>query len=376
MSNKNHKKATIGDSKTNLPLGATSASRTDCSIIQTPTTKGGQSTTSLNCWTEDAGSPPLGVQGTRQNPSTSELQTPRGVGGIFFSSRSLLIALILVFSAFSFAQSLTFGLYGRLSPDALNPTLEASIPLNDLNLNLRAQLLSLRVGLDSALELGTLGRVTYGLGGSAAFGSFYSSGDVMGSGSAFGLDAFVRGGVGPVAFNGYFWYNTPSTRRSDFWVGDQFAAGLTNTPLGEASGFSGGLEGRYRISREQTLGLAVEYTNRWAGEAIFTVRDSATYSFGLGSREGVYGILGWRGELDENGTLLDATLRAGLRNEIQAALTLPLSDEDVNNLKLRLTLAYPWAAKVGLEVASIRADAIYDGGYALWLRYTFNFGEE
>jgi hypothetical protein len=84
--------------------------------------------------------------------------------------------------------------------------------------------------------------------------------------------------------------------------------------------------------------------------------------------------LGWRGELDEAGTLLEATLRTGQLGRLEAALTRPLDEEQINNLKLRLTLAYPWAASLGVEAYRFRADLGYDGGFSLWLRYTLSLG--
>lgn len=256
-----------------------------------------------------------------------------------------LLLLAISYSVFSigFAQTLTFGLYGRLSPDYLTPTIEASYPLDDLTLGLRLQRDAFGVSAESALEFGPAGRVSYGLRGNLGF-------------AGWGLEGFAKGGVAQVALEANLAY--VSTLRSNLWVGDTGPAGL-----------SGSLLGRYRLSARDTVGLFTEYSGVWTFEGSYALRDDATYTFGLGYQNGIYGILGWKGELDEEGTLLEALLRAGLRNELEAALFL-------ENLKLRLTLAYPLAAKVGLEMDAIRLEAAYDGGLVLWLRYAINFGGE
>lgn len=260
----------------------------------------------------------------------------------------LLLAIGFQLPAISLAQSLTFGIYGRLSPNYLTPTLEASYPLGELSLGLRLQQGAFGVSAESATELGPAGRFSYGARASLGF-------------AGWGLEAFARGGVAQVALEAALAY--ASTPRNTLWVGDTGPAGL-----------SGGLLGRYRLSSRDTLGLYTEYSGLWTFEGSYALRDSATYTFGLGYRNGVYAMVGWRGELDEEGTLLEALLRAGLRNELEAALFTAL--DDATNLKLRLTLAYPLAAKVGLEMDAFRLEASYDGGFALWLRYTINLGGE
>lgn len=79
--------------------------------------------------------------------------------------------------------------------------------------------------------------------------------------------------------------------------------------------------------------------------------------------------MGWRGELDPG--LLDLTVRAGFYNRLEAVLS-------TEELKTRLTVSYPWAASLGVEGGSWRADAGYglDTGIFGWLRYTLEFGEE
>lgn len=282
--------------------------------------------------------------------------------------RSVWMALVLAFSfqlsAFSHAQSLSFGIYGRLEPDYLTPTLELSWPLDNTTLGLQAQRDAVGLSVQQALELGPAGRVVFLGRGTVGF-------------AGWGLQTQANGTVGPAAFGLGLGYR--STAPTNLWVGDD---ALSSWPS-PASGWFAQANGRYRLSSRETLGVGLGINDDLLGvirgnlEATYAVRQTQTYTFGAGVMgNNWYGLLGWRGELGSNGTLLDTTLRAGLLNRLDSTLTLPLSDEDVNNLKLRLTVAYPWAAKLGLEVANIRLEATYDGGYALWLRYVLDFSGE
>jgi len=273
--------------------------------------------------------------------------------------RFLVLALALLLPAFSLgrAQSLTFGLYGRLTPDYISPTLELSYPLGDIlgdiTLGLRAQRDAFGIWVESALDLGAGGRVAYGGRGNLGF-------------AGWSLEGFAKGGLGPVALDASLAYSTAA--RSALWVGDS-----------DPAGFSGLLSGRYRVSSTQTAGLSLSYSNpQLTTEATYALRDTATYTFGLGYSVGPYAVLGWRGELSEDGTLLEAMLRAGFRNELVTALSVPLSEE--SPLKLRLELAYALASsqfsgKLGAEYDALKLDATYDGGFSLWLRYTINLEE-
>ncbi len=266
-----------------------------------------------------------------------------------------LAAVGLQLSTLGLGQSLTFGLFGRLSPDHLTPTLEATLPLGELELRARLQRDALGLGLNGALELSALGRLSYGAGFSLGF-------------AGWGLQAGASAVLGPVAASLEALYST--TPRSSLWVGDEAEGGLKL-----------GLGGRYRLEPRQTLGLQLGFKNSLAGiasgsgELSYALRQEKTYTFGLGVDDSrLYGLLGWRGELDEAGTLLEATLRAGQLNQLEAALTTPLDEEQLNNLKLRLTVAYPWAATLGVEAYGFRADASYEGSFSLWLRYRLSFG--
>jgi hypothetical protein len=266
----------------------------------------------------------------------------------------VLAVLAIQLAALGFGQSLTFGLYGRLGPDNLTPTVEATLPLGDLDLSARLQRDALGLGLGGALEFSALGRLSY---------SARASLGLVG----WGLQAAAGGALGPLAANLEAAYS--NTLRSRLWVGDEAEGGLKL-----------GLGGRYRLDPRQTLGLQLGFKNdlagiaRGAAELSYALRQEQTYTFGLGVDDSrLYGLLGWRGELDEAGTLLEATLRAGQLGRLEAALTTPL-DQELNNLKLHLTLSYPWAATLGVEVYSLLAEARYDNGFSLWIRYKLIFG--
>ncbi len=269
--------------------------------------------------------------------------------------RLLLLACCTLFLSQATAQSLTFGLYGRLGPDYPTPTVETTLPLGELDLSARFQRDALGVGLNGALEFSALGRLSYGARVGLGF-------------AGWGLQASASGIFGPVAANLEAAYS--NTLRSNLWVGDDAEGGLKL-----------GLGGRYRLDPRQTLGLQLGFKNdlagiaRGAAELSYALRQGQTYTFGLGIDDSrIYGLLGWRGELDEAGTILETGLRAGQLTRLEAALTTPLDEEQINNLKLRLTVAYPWAASLGVEAYRFRADASYDGGFSLWLRYMLSFG--
>ena len=265
----------------------------------------------------------------------------------------LLVAISYQLSAFGLAQSVTFGLYGHLTPNYLTPTVELSYPIQDITLGLRLQRDAFGVSAESALELGPVGRVSYGGRGSLGF-------------AGWGLGAFARGGAGPGAAEARLGYS--STPPANLWVGEADPI----QPV--AAGFNGLLSGRYRLSPTQTVGLTAQYFGVFAAEGSFALRDQATYTFGMGYQNGLYGLLGWRGEVAEDGTLLDVSLRAGFYNRLETLFVTPL--DSTNKLNLRFTVAYPWAAKLGVEMGNVRADAAFDGGWSLWLRYTLDFGGE
>lgn len=266
----------------------------------------------------------------------------------------LLVMCCTLFSQAT-AQSLNLGLYGRLGPDYLTPTVETTLPLGELDLNARFQRDALGVGLGSAVELSALGRLSY----AARLGLGFAG---------WGIQAGASGIFGPVAANLDAAYS--NALRSSLWVADEAEGGLKL-----------GLGGRYRLDPRQTLGLQLVFKNSLAGvangsgEVSYAMRQEQSYILGLGVDDSRwYGLLGWRGLLGEAGTVLEASLRAGQLTRLEAALTAPLDEEQINNLKLRLTVVYPWAATLGMEAYRFRADASYDGGFSLWVRYMLSFG--
>ncbi|PZA08964.1 MULTISPECIES: hypothetical protein [unclassified Meiothermus] len=245
------------------------------------------------------------------------------------------------------AQSLSLGLYGRLTPEYLTPTVELGYPVGDAAFELRAQRDTFGVSVESALDLSAVGRIRYGARASLGF-------------AGWGLEAFADGGVAQIAGEVRLLY--ASTAPANLWVGERDPI----SPL--SAGFNGRVAVRYRLSSTHTAGLSLSYSAPLlTAEATYALRDTGTLTVGLGYKAGLYGLLGWRGELGEEGALLEALLRAGYTNELEATLTTPLDEE--NTLKLRLGLAYPWVGKLGAEYANFRLDAAYDGSLVLWLRY-------
>lgn len=267
-------------------------------------------------------------------------------------------SLLTILTAWSLAQataqSFNLGLYGRLGPDYLTPTVEATLPLGEWDLSVRLQRDALGVGLGSAVELSALGRLSY----AARLGLGFAG---------WGIQAGASGIFGPVAASLEAAYS--NTLRSSLWVADEAEGGLKL-----------GLGGRYRLDPRRTLGLQLGFKNSLegvasgSGEVSYALRQEQSYILGLGVDDSRgYGLLGWRGILDEAGTVLEASLRAGQLTRLEAALTAPL-EEQIHNLKLRLTVVYPWAATLGVEAYRFRADASYDGGFSLWVRYMLSFG--
>ena len=250
-----------------------------------------------------------------------------------------LIAL-LAFAGLSFGQSLTLGLYGR--EGYLTPTLEAGLQLEEFSLSARLQRDAFGLGVGSALELGPAGRLAYGLEGAVGFAGWL-------------VVAFAKGGVGQVGLEAALGY--ASTLRRSLWVAEDATSGL-----------SAKLAAKYRLDSKNTLGLSTAYsTAAFSGEASYALRQDSTYTFGLGYRAGFYGLVGWKGEVDQEGTLLDVTLYAGQYNRLEAALFM-------EQLKARLMLAYPWAGSVGIEMNPFRFDIGYDNAWYAWLRYSIDLG--
>jgi len=270
--------------------------------------------------------------------------------------RRLLATLFLahLFSG-GLAQTLTLG--GYLEEGYGTPTLELAYPLSGATLEFRADRRALGLGLEAALELGPAGRFSYG--GLLA----------LGRGGAGGR-AFLQGGVGPVALEAALAYATLPWRA--LWVGEK-----------DPQGFSGRLQGRYRLSPRETLGLSLAYGGAGPGllpwgppglglEGWYAFREGRTYTLGLGYRGGAYALLGLKGELDEEGSVGEIGLRLGPRTALEARLFTPLEED---TLSLRLALAYPLYLALEAGWGGLGLEGAYsEGGYALWLRYRWAFG--
>ncbi|RDI95270.1 hypothetical protein DV704_08150 [Meiothermus sp. QL-1] len=245
------------------------------------------------------------------------------------------------------AQSLELGLYGGRRPTL---TLELRSPEGWFRLQQGA----LGLGWAGAVEFGPLGRLGYGLG--------------MGLGAAgWGVEGRAAGSLGPWAASLEGRYST--VPGAHLWVGETREDGLGLR-----------LSGRYRLDAQRTLGLLLGFQSPQAGpahgggELSYSLRQAQTHTLGLGVEDSrVYALWGWRGELDEAGTLLEVALRAGQHNRLDASLAAPL-DEALNLLKLGLTLAYPLAFSLRVEAYGLRANVAYDGEFSLWLRYTVSLG--
>lgn len=262
---------------------------------------------------------------------------------------------LLLLASLALAQRVTLGAYGEAG--YWTPSLELAYPLSELTLRAQAQRGALGLGVERTLELGPAGRVAYG---------------ALAAGGAGGLGAraFLQGGLGPAALEVRLAYATLPWKR--------LFVGWT-----DPDGLSGSLEGRYRLSPEATLGLALGYGDlglgllpwgppAWGAEGRYGVRAGPwSYTLGLGFRQGPYALVGWRAELDEEGTVGEAVLRLGAANRLEARLYAPLGED---TLGLRLALGYPFRAAWGVAWGGLSLEGAYDGSYALWLRYAWETG--
>lgn len=278
-------------------------------------------------------------------------------GGIF----ALVVAVVAHVLATSQAQSLTVGLFA--APGYISPTLEGSLELGGFSLSARLKRDSLGLGVEDDLEFGPAGRFVFGARGDLGFGL---------QPLAWGAEAYLRGSVAQFGLDARLGY--ASAPRAAMWAGER-----------NFSGFAGNFNASYRLDPANTLRASLAYAGDVPGaifqgstlglEGSWALREGgATYLAGLGFRVGAYALLGWRGELGEEGTLLDATLRLGWVNRLE----LGLFQEE---LRLRLMTTFPlggvpFEAAASLEAESLRGDVAYDnanGRWTVWLRYTFTF---
>lgn len=281
-----------------------------------------------------------------------------GSRGWFFA---LVVAVGAHLLATGQAQSLGVGLFA--SPGYLTPTLEGSLEAGGLTLSARLKRDAVGLGLEDDLEFGPAGRFVFGARADLGFGL-----QPLG----WGAEAYLRGSLAQVGLEARVGY--ASAPRALLWAGER-----------NFSGFAGNLGASYRLDPNHTLRASLAYTGDVPGaifqgstlglEGAWALREGgATYLAGLGFRLGAYALLGWRGELGEEGTLLDATLRLGWISRLE----LGLFQEELR-LRLMSTIplgGVPFEAAASLEGQSLRGDVSYDNGnqrWTVWLRYTFTF---
>lgn len=253
------------------------------------------------------------------------------------------------------AQTVTVGLYGR--PEYASPTLEVSWPLEAFTLSAWVYREGGGLGLDSSLELGPLGRLSYG----AQLGLVPLGWQARGQ---------LGASLGPVALEGSLAY-----REIPALCCAPIPMGVWSPEPPTMVAWHAQLGARYRTAPRETLTTRLDWADGvWKGEGSYAWRANDTVTLGAGYDLGWYGLLGWKGELDEAGNLLEAYLRAGEFN--QAQVNLFVQDFEPN-LKLSLTLNYPWAGKVEVEALPLRIEGgLGPMGWSAWLRYTLNFGGE
>jgi hypothetical protein len=290
-------------------------------------------------------------------------KTPKAGGGggsrgwIF----ALLLALGIALSVTGRAQSLGVGIFA--SPGYITPILEGSLELGGFTLSARLKRDSLGLGVEDDLDFGPAGRLVFGARADLGFGL-----QPLG----WGAEAYLRGGLAQFGLEARAGY--ASAPRAALWAGER-----------NFGGFAGNLNVSYRLDPNHTLRASLAYAGDVPGaifqgstlglEGAWALREGGvTYLAGLGFRVGAYALVGWRGELGEEGTLLDATLRLGRINRLE----LGLFQED---LRLRLMTTFPlggvpFEAGATLESEKLRGDVTYDNAnqrWTVWLRYTFTF---
>lgn len=262
--------------------------------------------------------------------------------------RNFLFASALGFSVAN-AQSFSVGGFAQSNPEYLSPTLETNFQSDTYTFGANLQRDAFGASVASALELGPAGRVSYG----AELGLGFTG---------FRLGANARGTVGPVALEANLGYS--NTARSNLWVFDNFGYSYAGQNLGAAQNWVGGFSARYRLSPFDTLGLVLEQQSAFALEGTLEKRSDKTLTLGAGYLNGFYGIAGIRTEIDEEGSLLTLKLRTGQRNQLEANLY-------QDDLKLGLTVSYPLAATVMVDMNPFRFDIGYNNGYFVGLRYNW-----
>ncbi|GAA6730524.1 hypothetical protein YIM73518_02860 [Thermus brockianus] len=241
------------------------------------------------------------------------------------------------------------GLYG--APGGVTPALEAAFALGEGEVYLKGQVGRGALGYLGSLSLGPLGYLAYGAQGEVGEGGL-------------GGALFLEGGAGPLAAEGRLGYRPQGA-----------------FPLFPEAGFFGRLALRYRAtprevwgveaagntpSRPATFGLQPGLYGVWRLEGSYAFRQEATYTLGLGVSSGPYALLGFKGEVGEEGEVLDLLLRLGGVNRLEAGLYL-------GEASLHLTLSYPWAGSLGVWLGDLGLEAGHQGSPYAWVRYTWRW---
>ncbi|GGM92720.1 hypothetical protein GCM10007092_02300 [Thermus composti] len=205
------------------------------------------------------------------------------------------------------------------------------------------------LGYSGSLSLGPLGFLAFGRQAE------------LGEGGLGGV-VYGEGGVGPVALEGRLGYRPQAA-----------------PPLFPEAGGFGRLALRYRLAPKEVVGLALAYRTPlgpssslqpgfppWLLEGSYALREEATYTLGAGLAPRPYALLGWKGEVGEEGEVLDLLLRLGGLNRLEAGLYL-------GEASLFLTLAYPWAGSVEAWLGDLGLEMGYEGAPYAWVRYAWRW---
>lgn len=226
---------------------------------------------------------------------------------------------------------------GRLEAGVyLGPRVSPTLLLEEEGIFLRLQGERGALGYLGSLALGPLGYLAYGLQGEVGEGGL-------------GGALFLEGGVGPLALEGRLGYRL----REAF-------------PLFPQEGVFGRLHLRYRLAPKEVAGLLLEREGGFRAEATYALREGATYTLGAGVGAWPYLLLGWKGEVGEEGEVLDLLLRLGGVNRLEGGLYL-------GEASLLFTFSHPWAGSLALWLGDLGLEAGWREAPYAWVRYTWRW---
>uniref|UniRef100_A0A7C2FXT0 Bioflim formation protein n=1 Tax=Thermus islandicus TaxID=540988 RepID=A0A7C2FXT0_9DEIN len=251
--------------------------------------------------------------------------------------------------ALALAQGrLEAGLYAASSGPV--PALEAGWALGEGEVFVRLALPRGALGYAGSLSLGPLGFLAYGLQGEVGEGGL-------------GGAAFLEGGAGPLALEGRLGYRPQ--RAYPLFPEEGFFGRLFLRYRPAASGVVGLELARGTPPRPPSSGLQPGWPS-WRLEGSYAFREGATYTLGAGLSGLPYALLGWKGEVGEEGEVLDLLLRLGGVNRLEAGLYL-------GEASLFLTLSYPWAGSLWAWLGDLGLEVGYEGAPYAWVRYAWRW---